>query len=93
MLCELLLMQISGSNLLVAAQQQARQAPESSSKAFAAALKEAAGPAKFAPMSLDEIAGPDAASKPQAAAAPKAQQSAKPAQGILPPGSQLDIRV
>jgi hypothetical protein len=75
-------MQINGANLLIAAQQAARQAPhvQPNAKAFASALADHAKSDSFAPLDFKQTAAP----APRPAAAP-----AQPAKL----GSQLDIRI
>jgi hypothetical protein len=84
-------MQISGANLLLAAQQQTH-APQRAAQhpAFAAALSKAneAGEAEFAPLSF-KAAEPAPGPAMPAARQPEATEQ-KPAQK---PGSTLDIRV
>jgi len=76
-------MQLNGANLLIAAQQAARQAPQAqpNAKAFASALADHAKGDSFAPLDFKQTAEP-AAPRPAAASAQPARM-----------GSQLDIRI
>ena len=73
-------MQLSAANVLLAAQQSARPAPQPRSNAFASALQEAKPGGDFAPLDFRQTAAPSPAA--QALSAPAAR-----------PGSTLDIRV
>jgi hypothetical protein len=75
-------MQLNGANLLIAAQQAARQAPQAqpNAKAFASAMADHAKGDSFAPLDFKQSAAPE----PRPAAAP-----AHPARM----GSQIDIRI
>jgi hypothetical protein len=78
-------MQINGANLLIAAQQAAKQAPQAqpNAKAFTSALAEHSGGDSFAPLDFKQTA---AAPAPR----PAASQSQSPAQKL---GGTLDIRI
>lgn len=75
-------MQLNGANLLIAAQQAARQAPQAqpNAKAFASALADHTKNDSFAPLDFKQTAAP---------AAPRPAAPAQPARM----GSQLDIRI
>ena len=75
-------MQINGANLLIAAQQAAKHAPQAkaAAKPFAEALADHGKGDSFAPLSFKQTAAPAAA--PVQAQTPAAR-----------PGSQVDIRI